>query len=468
MNDTWLWNGTSWTRASPQTSPPARRGAAMTYDVGHSQAVLFGGDDLHNNYFADTWVWDGSTWTQKTSAASPSPRSQTAMAYDIAHGQVVLFGGSTDENDGLGDTWVWDGVNWTRKTPQNSPAGRFGAAMAYDATHEQAVLFGGATTESADVGDTWIWDGTNWTAEAPKSNPSARDGSGMIYDSARSQIVLFGGESAFELGNEFADTWTWLGGPLAPPGPTITSVVSASGFGGFSTVAPGTWVEIYGSNLAPDTRQWAGSDFSGNNAPTSLDGVKVSIGGQNAFIDYISSSPGQVNAELPSNISTGGTLQLTLTNGTASSSPYNITVNTTQPGLLAPSSFLIGGKQYVVALLPDGATYILPTGAIAGVTSRPAHPGETIILYGIGFGAVTPNIPAGQIVTESNQLSQPLQILFGQTPAQVPYAGFAPGFVGLYQFNLVVPPIPDNNLVPLTFNLGGLPGSQTLYTAVQE
>jgi len=29
-------------------------------------------------------------------------------------------------------------------------------------------------------------------------------------------------------------------------------------------------VYSYGSNLAPDTRQWAGSDFSGNNAPTTL------------------------------------------------------------------------------------------------------------------------------------------------------------------------------------------------------
>jgi hypothetical protein len=40
--------------------------------------------------------------------------------------------------------------------------------------------------------------------------------------------------------------------------------------------------------------------------------------------------------------------------------------------------------------------------------------------------------------------------------------------VGLYQFDIVVPQVPDNNLVPLTFNLGGLPGTQTLYTAVHR
>lgn len=140
-------------------------------------------------------------------------------------------------------------------------------------------------------------------------------------------------------------------------GPSISAVVSASAFGGFSSVAPGSWVEIYGSNMAPDTRGWSGSDFKGNNAPISLDGVSVSIGGQAAFVDYI--SPTQVNAQLPSNIPTGGALQLTVTNGGTTSAPVNITVDATQPGLLAPTSFKVGANQYVVALLSDG-NYVLP------------------------------------------------------------------------------------------------------------
>lgn len=473
MNDTWLWNGTSWTNPTPLTSPPARRGAAMAYDVSHSQVVMFGGEDLHGTYFADTWIWDGTNWSQRMPQPSPSGRARAAMTYDIAHAQVVLFGGvAASEFVPSGDTWVWDGNNWTQKMPQTSPPGRFGAPMDYDTNHHQILLFGGSNG-TTDVNDTWAWDGVNWTAVSPQNSPSSRDGAGMVYDPATSQFVLFGGESGFGgVSTQFGDTWAWLGAPFVPqPVPVITSVISASGFGGFSAVAPGTWVEIYGSNLAPDTRQWASTDFTGANgvdAPTSLDGVKVSIGGQSAFIDYISSSPGQVNAELPSNISTGGTLQLSLTNGTATSSPYNITVNRVQPGLLAPASFRIGGNQYVVALLPDGVTYILPTGAIPGLTSRPAQPGDTITLYGIGFGSVTPNMPAGQIVTQSNQLMQPVQILFGQTAAQVPYAGLAPGFVGLYQFNVVVPAVSSNNLVPLTFNLGGLAGTQALYIAVQQ
>jgi uncharacterized protein (TIGR03437 family) len=241
-------------------------------------------------------------------------------------------------------------------------------------------------------------------------------------------------------------------------------VISAGAFGAFSSVAPGTWVEIYGLNLAPAARTWATTDFNGNSAPTSLGGVQVTVGGQHAFIDYV--SPGQVNAQLPSNIGLGS-LQLTVTSGNVTSAAVNITVNATQPGVLAPPSFKIGANQYVVAQFGDG-TYVLPAGAIAGVTSRPAKPGETIVIYGIGFGPVVPNTPAGQIATVTTQLSASLQVLFGQTAAQVRYAGLTQGSVGLYQFNIVVPPVPDNNLVPITFSLGGAPATQTLYTAVHQ
>jgi len=241
--------------------------------------------------------------------------------------------------------------------------------------------------------------------------------------------------------------------------------VSASSFGGFSSVAPGSWVEIYGSKLAPETRGWAGADFSGNNAPTSLDGVSVSIGGEAAFVDYI--SPTQVNAQLPSNIATGAMLPLTLTSGGVTSAPYNLTVNPAQPGLLATPQFKIGANQYAVAQLSDG-NYVLPTGAIAGVNSRPAKPGETIVIYGIGFGGVTPIIPAGEIVTQPNQLSATLQIYFGGTAAQVSYAGLAPGLVGLYQFNVMVPDVTVSNPVPITFSLDGVAGTQSLVTAVQQ
>jgi uncharacterized protein (TIGR03437 family) len=195
--------------------------------------------------------------------------------------------------------------------------------------------------------------------------------------------------------------------------PLVSAVVSASAFGEFSAAAPGSWVEIYGSNLAAETAGWTTSDFTGGVGPTSLGGVSVSIGGQAAFIDYVSS--GQVNAQLPSNIPTGGPLQLTLTSGSSTSAPVNLTINATEPGLLASSTFKINGNQYVVAQHSDGS-YVLPVGAIPGANSSPAKPGETITIFGIGFGPVTPTIPAGEIASGENQLTGSLQISSDRRP----------------------------------------------------
>jgi uncharacterized protein (TIGR03437 family) len=245
--------------------------------------------------------------------------------------------------------------------------------------------------------------------------------------------------------------------------PTLSSggIVSASAFGGFSSISPGSWIEIYGSSLASDTRSWATADFNGINAPTSLDGTTVTIGGKPAFIDYI--SPGQVNALVASNTPTGFQ-QLTVTTDAGTSAAMNVTVNPTEPGLLAPASFTINGTPYAAAFFSDG-TSVLPTGAIVGETSRPAKPGYTIILYGVGFGPVSPSIPAGQLVQQSNTLASSFQMLVGGMPATVAYAGLAPSFTGLYQFDITVPSVAAG-AQPLTFTLGGNPGAQKLNIAV--
>ena len=470
LGDTWFFDGANWTQFQ-QTSPPARGFNAMAYDSQHGQVVMFGGRDANGNPLNDTWLFDGTNWTLAHSQLSPPPRYSPSIAYDSMRGQVVLFGGYNGSAS-LNDTWIWDGTSWKQVVPQNSPPARSFQQMVYDSTHDQVILFGGGTStdQTTIFGDTWLWDGTNWTQAMPANSPSARNRFGMAFEAGHAQAVLFGGRDAAS--DFLGDTWTWSGGavvtPPPPPSPTITSVESASGYGGFSAVAPGSWIEIYGSNLAPDTREWAGSDFTGSNAPISLDGVQVLIGGQNAFVEYVATSPGQINAQLPSTIPTGGPLPLTVMNGTTTSSAVNVTVDAVEPGLLAPSSFLIGGNQYVVALLPDNATYILPAGAIPGVASRPAKPGDVLTLYGIGFGSVTPPIAAGQIVGQANQLAQPVQFMFGQTPAQVTFQGLTQGSVGLYQFDIVVPQVPDNLLMPLTFNLGGVAGTQTLCIAVQQ
>jgi len=242
-------------------------------------------------------------------------------------------------------------------------------------------------------------------------------------------------------------------------------VISADAFGAFPSTAPGSRIEIYGSNLSATTRAWSGADFSGSSAPTSLDGVSVTVGGRPTYVAYI--SPGQVNAVVPSDAPLGQ-VGVVVSGPAGVSDAYIVMVEALRPGLLAPPSFQASGKQYAAALFPDGQTFVLPSGAIPGVPSRPAKPGETIILYGIGFGPVTPNVPAGTLVGQLNSLSNPFQMFFGSTAATLAYYGLAPNLTGLYQFNVVVPNVADSATVPLTFSLAGQGGTQTLYIAVQR
>ena len=81
---------------------------------------------------------------------------------------------------------------------------------------------------------------------------------------------------------------------------------------------------------------------------------------------------------------------------------------------------------------------------------------------------MTPYTPAGQIVQQTNTLANTLHILFGQTEATLEYNGLAPNAVGLYQFNVVVPNDAASDTVPVTFTLGGVGSTQTLYIAVQN
>jgi uncharacterized protein (TIGR03437 family) len=162
--------------------------------------------------------------------------------------------------------------------------------------------------------------------------------------------------------------------------------------------------------------------------PTTLGGVSVSVGGTAAYVDYV--SPGQVNALVSSNAPFTGPAGITVSNGNGTSDPYPIYINQLQPGFLAPGSFVVGGKQYVAALLSDSVTFAIPQNAIQGVPSRAALIGEAVTIYGIGFGPGTPAFTAGTSVTDLNTVTNPLQISFGTTQAATTYQGLAPGFCG--------------------------------------
>ena len=75
------------------TGPAVRNQAALAYYPGTHQLLLFGG--YNGAYLDDTWAWNGTTWTELNTGSSgaPSARYGPALAYDTASGQMVLFGG---------------------------------------------------------------------------------------------------------------------------------------------------------------------------------------------------------------------------------------------------------------------------------------------------------------------------------------------------------------------------------------
>src|SRR5262249_24359792 len=151
----------------------------------------------------------------------------------------------------------------------------------------------------------------------------------------------------------------------------------------------GAYISIEGSGLSNSSRGWGASDFKNNLLPTSLDGVSVMINNRPAFIQFISKS--LVNVISPADTATGPvTVQLT-NNGVKSN------VMTVQKTAFSPSFFLYNSDKYIVALHAD-YSLIGPTSLYPGATT-PAKAGETILLFGNGFGPTNPAIPNGQLVT---------------------------------------------------------------------
>jgi uncharacterized protein (TIGR03437 family) len=228
------------------------------------------------------------------------------------------------------------------------------------------------------------------------------------------------------------------------PAPSISLVANAEGEA--HLIAPNTWVEIKGSNLAAtgDTRIWQGSDFSagGLTMPTTLDGVSATVNGKAAYIYYI--SPTQANILTPPD-AISGSVAVRLSYGGQTSAAFMAPAQA-----LSPAFFVFGGGPYVAAIHSDGA-YIGPATLYPGLTT-PAKPGETIAIYADGFGATNSPVQSGS-VTQSGVLTPLPAVTIGGVPATVQFAGLVGP--GEFQFNVVVPAGLDNGDQPITATYNG-------------
>ena len=273
LKDSWVWTGTTWTSLSPSQSPGARRNAAMAYDAGTGQLVLFGGwgptgatKGPADADLSDSWTFNGTTWLGQTSATSLAARYGESVAYDAKTGAAVMFGGDSATSP-LGDTWSFSKGSWT---PIGSgPPARSGAAMAFDSATGDVVLFGGSGSAGL-LADTWVFDGSAWHQEAPATSPSPRSGAAMSYDSATGQMLLFGGMSANSSGSSYLDdTWVWSGtnwnelspahSPSVREGASLAYDAAASGLLLFGGDGPDSNSP---DSMLGDTWAWNGSDWT--------------------------------------------------------------------------------------------------------------------------------------------------------------------------------------------------------------
>ncbi len=257
-------------------------------------------------------------------------------------------------------------------------------------------------------------------------------------------------------GYPFAVSTRGLGTMVARVTPgTVPHIAAAANGASFQPgLAPGAFIAIAGTNLAATTRPWADPDFVNGALPTKLDGVSVMIGGYPAAISYI--SPTQLNLQVPNQTVPGMSVPLVLTApaGTASTT---VAVQAVAPGLFS------GDGKYAVAQHSD---YSLVGKAGLYPGSTPARPGETILLYGTGFGPTAPAAPAGQVITQALPMVTPPSFRIGGQTAAVSFAGIVAA--GLYQFNVTVPAgLPDGDALVVATDIGASTQG-SLYLTIQH
>jgi len=254
-----------------------------------------------------------------------------------------------------------------------------------------------------------------------------------------------------------AVAFTILDGPASPV-LTSTGLVNGASFRGLFPAA-GSIASLFGSNLA--------SSPAFANAlplPATLNGVTVRLNNISAPLLYV--SPGQINFQIPWELSGRTEVSLTVTMAGGTSRPITI-----YPAAFAPGIFSVDsrGTGQGVVLTANTWEVAAPSGSIPGSAARPAVRGETITIFCTGMGDVTNRPPSGHAA-----LADPLSATtalstatVGGVTAPVSFAGLSPSFVGLYQVNIRIPEnAPTGAAVPVALSIGGV-SSNTVTIAVE-
>jgi uncharacterized protein (TIGR03437 family) len=227
--------------------------------------------------------------------------------------------------------------------------------------------------------------------------------------------------------------------PLVP-GPN--SVVNAASFvhGG---VVPGGMATLFGSNLTTAT----GINLA-SGLPLKTDFLTTSVKFNNLYdapifaVDNVNGTQ-QINFQVPWEIAPLSTVLLQVITNGSSSLPVEVPVLAAQPGIIA---YNVGGVNYGVVL---HSTFQLAD------TANPAAVGETLTVYCVDLGAVSPALADGAPGTGAEITVATPTATIGGANAPVSFHGTAPGFVALYQVNVTVPQGLSAGNQPLVLTISG-------------
>jgi uncharacterized protein (TIGR03437 family) len=225
-------------------------------------------------------------------------------------------------------------------------------------------------------------------------------------------------------------------------------------------MAPGSIVSIFGKALSTSP---SGEGASALPLPELLDGTRVRAGG--GFLPLFYASSGQVNASLPLSLAQDrGPLSVVVFRGSIPSNPEEVQFAAARPGFFTLNASGSGegiAQDVNFRLISRTLSSEQNPGGRTGIA-----PGEAVIIYATGLGAVDPPVPAGQGASADplSVVTADVQLTIGGQNAAIGFKGLTPGFVGFYQINAVVPdglPPGDAEMI-LTVDGVSSPGGVTL------
>jgi uncharacterized protein (TIGR03437 family) len=245
------------------------------------------------------------------------------------------------------------------------------------------------------------------------------------------------------------------------PASNISTSVDAASF--TRSAAPGQILAAFGTGFPANTNINAAA--TSTPLPVQLGNVSVRVNGQPAPLFFVGvggalgSGVFQINYQLPYETPPGVAFVEVLNNGVPITSEF-LTVSATAPGVF---TFSANGQGQAAALNQDYTRNGTPA---RDPGAKPEARGRIVIIFANGQGGEFVDAATRQPLTLASGVAAPSSPLYatasdpmvtiGGVPATVAFSGLAPGFVGLWQLNIVIPlNAPTGDAVPLVVTHGG-------------